>query len=128
VEAGGEILRFTKCYASVVLASATFLHFMAFMIAINVILEIAPERVAEFLEIMCANAAASRAEPGCIRFEISRQFDKANVFSLSELYRDQDAVELHYATEHVARWKAAAATNLVLSRHAVRGEVIDGAA
>jgi (4S)-4-hydroxy-5-phosphonooxypentane-2,3-dione isomerase len=95
------------------------------MVAINVILEIQPDRVAEFLEIMTANAEASRKEPGCLRFEISRQFDKPNVFSLAELYRDQDAVELHYATEHVARWRAAAATNLVISRHAVRGDVIN---
>ena len=97
------------------------------MIAINVILEIHPERVAEFLELMCANAAASRQEPGCLRFEISRQFDKANVFSLAELYRDEAAVEAHYATEYVARWRAATTTGLVISRHAVRGEVIDGA-
>jgi autoinducer 2-degrading protein len=96
------------------------------MVAINVILEIHPDRIDEFLDIMCANAAASRKEPGCIRFEISRQFDKPNVFSLAELYQDEAAVELHYATEHVARWRAAAKTNLVLSRHAVRGEVIDG--
>jgi (4S)-4-hydroxy-5-phosphonooxypentane-2,3-dione isomerase len=95
------------------------------MISINVVLEIQPDRVAEFLEIMGANAAASRKEPGCLRFEISRQFDKPNVFSLAELYQDNDAVESHYATEHVARWRAAAATNLVISRHAVRGEVID---
>lgn len=102
-----------------------FLFFFYGMIAINVILEIHPERVDEFLQLMGANAVASRQEPGCVRFEISKQSDKPNVFALSELYQDQDAVEAHYATEHVARWRAAAATDLVVSRHAVRGEVID---
>jgi (4S)-4-hydroxy-5-phosphonooxypentane-2,3-dione isomerase len=98
------------------------------MVSINVILEIHPERVSDFLDCMLANAAASRLEPGCLRFEVSRQLDQSNVFALSELYRDAEAVELHYATEHVARWRALAATDVVIKRTAVRGEVIDGAA
>jgi (4S)-4-hydroxy-5-phosphonooxypentane-2,3-dione isomerase len=113
-------------YVFAALATVGFLFFIfRHMVAINVILEIHPQRVEEFLQIMGANAAASRQEPGCLRFEITRQADKPNVFALSELYQDQDAVEAHYATEHVARWRSAAATDLVISRHAVRGEVID---
>ena len=56
------------------------------MISVTVILEVDPVRVEEFLPIVKTQAAASRREPGCLRFEVSQQLDKPNVFALSEMY------------------------------------------
>ncbi len=95
------------------------------MTAVTVVLEIDPARVDEFLACMTANAAASRQEPGCTRFEIARAYDKPSFFALSECYRDQAAMEAHFATPHYAKWRDLSATGIVLSRMAVRGEVID---
>lgn len=95
------------------------------MVAVTVVLEIDPSRVEEFLVCMRANAAASRQEPGCVRFEVAQQFDKPNHFALSEVYRDRAAMDAHYTTPHYATWKDLAATGIVLNRMSVRGEVID---
>lgn len=46
---------------------------------------------------------ASVKEPGVIQFEIGRSSDEPNVFALWEVYRDKDAVDAHYASEHFAR-------------------------
>jgi autoinducer 2-degrading protein len=94
------------------------------MISITVILEVDPHRVDEFVSAIMANAAASREEPGCLRFEVSRHLEKANVFALSELYHDREAVESHYGSDHFALWKKVADTGIVASRTAVRGEVM----
>ncbi len=94
------------------------------MISITVILEVDPNRVDEFVSAITANAASSREEPGCLRFEVSRHLEKTNVFALSELYRDRDAVEEHYGSDHFALWKKVADTGIITSRTAVRGEVI----
>lgn len=94
------------------------------MVTINVVLEIDPLRVDEFLQVMNTNAAASRQEPGCTRFEIARAFDKPNLFALSEVYHDKAAIEAHTQTPHYAAWRAVAATGIVLNRMAVRGDII----
>jgi autoinducer 2-degrading protein len=95
------------------------------MVAITVVLEIDPARVDEFLSVMLSNAAASRQEPGCLRFEVARAFDKPNFFALSEIYKDKAAMDAHGQMPHYAPWKEPAATGICLSRMAVRGDVID---
>ena len=47
---------------------------------------------------------ASRAEPGCITFDVSRSTDDPNVFVLYEEWRDQAALDEHYKTEHFTRF------------------------
>lgn len=96
------------------------------MVAITVVLEIDPARVDEFLDVMLRNAAASRKEPGCTRFEVVRAFDRPDQFALSEAYVDRAAIEAHMAAPHYAEWRALAATGIVVNRMAVRGEIIDG--
>jgi quinol monooxygenase YgiN len=46
---------------------------------------------------------ASRAEPGCITFDVSQSLENPNVFVLYEEWHDQAALDVHYATEHFAR-------------------------
>jgi len=46
---------------------------------------------------------ASVKEPGVIQFEVGRSSDEPNVFALWEVYRDKDAVDAHYSSEHFAR-------------------------
>lgn len=95
------------------------------MISINVIIEFDPAKLDEAVPAMIANAEASRLEPGCLRFEVSRDLHKSNVFALSELYQDAAAIEAHTATPHFAAWRAgAAAGNWILNKNSVRGEVM----
>jgi autoinducer 2-degrading protein len=97
------------------------------MITITVILEVDPAQLDAAQAAILANAEASRKEPGCLRFEVSRQLDKSNVFALAELYQDQAAVEAHCATPHFAIWReAAAAHQWIIQKQSMRGEVLAG--
>lgn len=92
------------------------------MVNVIVILEIDPPKIDEFLSVILENAAASRQEPGCLRFEVSRDANQSNLFALSESYRDQAAMDAHYTTPHVAKWRAKSA-DFVIKRWAVKGPV-----
>ena len=46
---------------------------------------------------------ASRREPGVIEFEVGRSPGKPNVFAFWEVYRDQEALNAHVASEHFQR-------------------------
>jgi quinol monooxygenase YgiN len=46
---------------------------------------------------------ASRKEAGVIEFEVARGREKLNVFALWEVYRDQEALDAHVASEHFER-------------------------
>ena len=46
---------------------------------------------------------ASRAEPGCITFDVSRSVEDENVFVLYEEWQDQAALDFHYNTAHFQR-------------------------
>jgi autoinducer 2-degrading protein len=94
----------------------------AIMVNVIVILEIDPLKIDEFLAVILENAAASRLESGCIRFEVSRDNEQSNLFALSESYVDQAAFDLHYTTPHVAQWRAQG-PGFVLKRWAVKGPV-----
>ena len=94
------------------------------MVNVIVILEVDPARVDEFLEVITYNAAESVKEPGCLRFEVSRQFEEPNLFALSESYKDKEAMDAHYETPHFALWKEKAATGFVLKRWSVKGPVL----
>ncbi|MFM7605317.1 MAG: putative quinol monooxygenase [Prosthecobacter sp.] len=93
------------------------------MVNVIVLLEVDPQQIDDFLSLALENAAASRQEPGCLRFEVSRDFTQANLFALSESYRDPAAMEAHYTTPHVAKWRENA-PKFVLKRWAAKGEVL----
>ncbi|HKD54469.1 MAG TPA: putative quinol monooxygenase [Steroidobacteraceae bacterium] len=46
---------------------------------------------------------ASRKEAGVIQFDVGRSREKPNVFALWEVYRDQAALDAHFASEHFQR-------------------------
>jgi autoinducer 2-degrading protein len=94
------------------------------MVNVIVILEIEPTRVDEFLSVITLNAVESVKEPGCLRFEVNRQFEKPNLFALSESYVDEAAMHVHYTTPHFAKWKEAAAIGFILNRWSVKGPVL----
>ena len=62
---------------------------------------------------------ASVKEPGVIQFAVGRSSDDPNVFALWEVYRDKDAVDAHYASEHFARLVVNGIRPLGRERHVV---------
>ena len=51
------------------------------------------------------NAAHSRKEPGCLKFDVLRSVDNPLLFRLHEVYADEAAFAAHQQTAHYARWK-----------------------
>jgi len=63
---------------------------------------------------------ASRAEPGCITFDVARSTEDPNVFVLYEEWRDQAALDEHYTTEHFTRFGVNGIRTLASARVAHR--------
>jgi autoinducer 2-degrading protein len=96
------------------------------MFSLMVQLEVRPERRAEFLAGIAANAEASvRDEPGCLRFDVCSVEGHENRFVLYEFYTDAAAFEAHRAAPHVAHWRVVAERVLVPgSQVATRGMLL----
>ena len=71
------------------------------MIILHVTIQVKPEHVAEFLDVVRYDAEHSeRDEPGCLRFDVIRDRDDSNRFYFYEVYRDEAALEAHRQTPH----------------------------
>ena len=75
------------------------------MLVVHVDIAVHPDRVADFLTASVANATASLAEPGVLRFDVLRdESDPAHVVFV-EVYRDAEAASAHKQTPHYAAWR-----------------------
>ncbi|MCP5550828.1 MAG: antibiotic biosynthesis monooxygenase [Akkermansiaceae bacterium] len=74
------------------------------MIAIVVTFEIHPGTETEALAALEANAAGSRTEPGCLKWEWSRHLEDPLKFAIYELYADSAAVDAHKSSPHFFAW------------------------
>jgi quinol monooxygenase YgiN len=50
---------------------------------------------------------ASRAEDGCEEYSYAEDVLDAGLIHVTELWRDERALERHFASPHVERWRAA---------------------
>jgi quinol monooxygenase YgiN len=57
--------------------------------------------------IMAEMLRASRAEDGCLEYSYAEDVLDAGLIHVSELWRDQAALDRHFASAHIARWRAA---------------------
>lgn len=64
-------------------------------------------KVDEFVRICLENAANSRKESGCLRFDVFRPSDTTNTVVLFEIYVDEAGYDAHRATAHYAKFDAA---------------------
>ncbi len=46
---------------------------------------------------------ASRKEAGVLQYDVARSAEDNNIFALWEVYRDRDALDAHFASEHFQR-------------------------
>ena len=66
-----------------------------------------PERLPAARGPMAAMANASRAEEGCIHYAYAEDVLDPGLIRVSEVWRDQAALDLHFKTPHIADWRAA---------------------
>jgi quinol monooxygenase YgiN len=71
------------------------------MVVLHVTVQVKPEHVSEFLEVVRHDAEHSeKDEPGCLRFDVIQDKDDPNRFYFYEVYRDEAALEAHRQTAH----------------------------
>lgn len=56
---------------------------------------------------MRAMVQASRAEPGCLEYGYAEDVLVPGLIHVKELWRDQAALDAHFASSHIAAWRAA---------------------
>jgi quinol monooxygenase YgiN len=87
-------------------------------IGLLVTVEIKPERLHEFLEVMKIDAIDSCAKEngGCLKFDVLKHGDAENKFTFYEVYRDEAAIDFHKSTAHYQKWVDFKSTGAVLSQ------------
>jgi autoinducer 2-degrading protein len=81
------------------------------VVALNVKLNIKPDRRVEFLDVIQMDGAETIAkEPGALQFVLGEDTSTDNIFYLHEQYKTLDDFRYHEATPHYAKWKAFCAT------------------
>ncbi len=71
------------------------------MVILYVTVQVKPECVAEYLNLIRHDAEHSKAdEPGCMHFDVIQDMEDPNRFYYYEVYRDEGALEAHRQTPH----------------------------
>jgi quinol monooxygenase YgiN len=94
---------------------------------INAVTFIFPvERADEAERLLRELRAASLAEPGCLGYEVCRVgSDAPGTFVLYETWRDQAALDEHYAAEHFQRLAVQGFRTFMMSRTAYKGTPVE---
>ena len=74
-------------------------------LAVMVHAHVLPDQVEAFAAASLANAAASIAEPGVVRFDVMREATDPTRFVLFEIYRDPGGAAAHKQTAHYQSWR-----------------------
>ncbi|MDP1640825.1 MAG: putative quinol monooxygenase [Phenylobacterium sp.] len=70
-------------------------------------IRVPPERLDAFRPHMLAMLEASRAEDGCLEYAYAEDVAEPGLIRVFEAWRDQAALDAHFATLHLAVWRAA---------------------
>ena len=78
-----------------------------------------PENLASLRPHQLAMLAASRAEDGCLTYSYGLDVADEGLVRGFEVWRDQAAIDAHFAQPHMAAWRAACAEHGVSNRQLV---------
>jgi autoinducer 2-degrading protein len=90
------------------------------MLVVHVHARVRPGRAEAFLDATLANARASLAEPGVLRFDVIQDQDDPEHVVLVEVYTGSDAAAAHKQTAHYAAWRDRVAEMMARPRESVR--------
>lgn len=90
------------------------------LLIVHVDVAVLPEHVETFLAATDANARASRAEPGVVRFDVLGDRADPGHVVLVEVYRDEAAAAAHKQTAHYATWRDTVAPMMARPRTSVK--------
>lgn len=93
------------------------------MIVISAVLKIDPARHADFSAAATAMTAATLEEPGCGSYRFAITCDDPGTAIVMEEWEDQAALDLHFATPHMAAFRDAVAGIMLAGSVATKYEV-----
>jgi quinol monooxygenase YgiN len=78
-------------------------------------MQVKPDRMDDFLKAMEDNATKTRAEDGCLRFDVLQSTDPARkgMILRYELFKNDEATDFHLTTDHSKAFEAVEETGLV---------------
>ncbi|MBB2970505.1 putative quinol monooxygenase [Mesorhizobium sp. RMAD-H1] len=65
-----------------------------------------PENLRAARPVMARMVSASRAEDGCEEYSYAEDVLDPGLVHVKEMWRDQAALDRHFASEHLAEWRA----------------------
>jgi quinol monooxygenase YgiN len=65
-----------------------------------------PENLAAARRVMAAMIDASRAEPGCLDYVYAEDLRIPGLIHVKEVWTDRAALDAHFASAHLAAWRA----------------------
>ena len=95
-------------------------HVTNSLLIVHVDIAIVPDQLDAFLTATEANAAASRQEPGILRFDVLSDRADAGHVVLVEIYADEAAAAAHKETAHYATWRDTVAPMMARPRVGTR--------
>lgn len=84
-----------------------------------------PQFREDFIAATLDNCAASRSEPGNLRFDLIQSAEDPNRFILFEAYADAESAGAHKQTAHYATWRDTVAPMMAEPRRGVPWRLID---
>jgi quinol monooxygenase YgiN len=75
---------------------------------------------------MVAMMTASQAEDGCHAYNYADDVADSGLIHIFEIWRDQAALDAHFKSEHMARWRAAGADFAISDRRLFLYDVAGG--
>jgi quinol monooxygenase YgiN len=76
------------------------------MILVTGTIRLPADALPRALPVMAAMVAASRAEPGCLAYSYAQDLFDAGLIHVVERWRDRAALAAHFASPHLAAWRA----------------------
>ncbi len=89
------------------------------LLVVHVDVEVDPDQLDAFRAATEVNAAASRQEPGVVRFDVLEDRERPAHMVFVEVYRDEAAAAAHKETAHYQRWRDAVAPMMARPRSRV---------
>src|SRR4051812_6803781 len=90
------------------------------LLVVLVEVAVSPEHRNAFLAATAANAHASRAEPGVVRFDVLADRSDPGHVVLVEVYTDEAGAAAHKATPHYATWRETVEPMMLRPRRSTR--------
>ncbi len=75
-----------------------------------------PESLDAACEPIARVVAATRSEPGCIKYAYAAEPGDPGLFHVSEVWESRAALDAHFATPHMKQWQAGRAGLGMLER------------